>query len=99
MGKLEITHSNCLCRIVDVKLTDCHRLETIRKQCGTSSLELMVRRWTLQWMRRVLLMDEDHLPRQDFFKLPGHIKLIPWPEIRAAAPERALDRQAWRDAV
>eukprot|EP00955_Chlamydomonas_euryale_P034090 349686-Chlamydomonas_euryale.AAC.9 len=35
---------------------------------------------------------------QDFLKLPGHTKLIPWPEIRAAAVERALDRQAWRDA-
>eukprot|EP00955_Chlamydomonas_euryale_P087908 364334-Chlamydomonas_euryale.AAC.8 len=34
-----------------------------------------------------------------FPKLPGHNKLIPWPEIRAAAAERALDRQAWRDAI
>eukprot|EP00955_Chlamydomonas_euryale_P063458 358672-Chlamydomonas_euryale.AAC.5 len=31
--------------------------------------------------------------------VPGHTKLIPWPEIRAAAAERALDRQAWRDAI
>eukprot|EP00955_Chlamydomonas_euryale_P034587 349836-Chlamydomonas_euryale.AAC.5 len=31
--------------------------------------------------------------------LPGHTKLIPWPEIRAAAAERAFDRQAWRDAI
>eukprot|EP00955_Chlamydomonas_euryale_P082622 363749-Chlamydomonas_euryale.AAC.7 len=29
---------------------------------------------------------------RDFLKLPGHTKLIPWPEIRAAAAERALDR-------
>eukprot|EP00955_Chlamydomonas_euryale_P094646 364874-Chlamydomonas_euryale.AAC.4 len=36
---------------------------------------------------------------RDFLKLPGHTKLIPWPDIRAAAAERALDRQAWRDAV
>eukprot|EP00955_Chlamydomonas_euryale_P079197 363265-Chlamydomonas_euryale.AAC.7 len=36
---------------------------------------------------------------RDFLKLPGHTKLIPWPEIRAAAAERALERQAWRDAV
>eukprot|EP00955_Chlamydomonas_euryale_P023635 249543-Chlamydomonas_euryale.AAC.1 len=34
-----------------------------------------------------------------FLKLPGHTKLIPWSEIRAAAAERALDRQAWRDAI
>eukprot|EP00955_Chlamydomonas_euryale_P068536 360147-Chlamydomonas_euryale.AAC.6 len=36
---------------------------------------------------------------RDFLKLPGHSKLIPWPEIRAAAAERALDRQAWRDVI
>eukprot|EP00955_Chlamydomonas_euryale_P015396 164950-Chlamydomonas_euryale.AAC.1 len=36
---------------------------------------------------------------RDFLKLPGHTKLIPWPEIRAAAAERALDRHAWRDAI
>eukprot|EP00955_Chlamydomonas_euryale_P071706 361176-Chlamydomonas_euryale.AAC.1 len=36
---------------------------------------------------------------RDFLKLPGHIKLIPWPEIRAEAVERALDRQAWREAT
>eukprot|EP00955_Chlamydomonas_euryale_P065719 359325-Chlamydomonas_euryale.AAC.2 len=35
----------------------------------------------------------------DCLKLPGHTKLIPWPEIRAVAAERALDRQAWRDAI
>eukprot|EP00955_Chlamydomonas_euryale_P118055 366516-Chlamydomonas_euryale.AAC.7 len=35
----------------------------------------------------------------DFLKLPGYTKLIPWPEIRAAAAERALGRQAWRDAI
>eukprot|EP00955_Chlamydomonas_euryale_P067950 359979-Chlamydomonas_euryale.AAC.2 len=35
----------------------------------------------------------------DFLKSPGHTKLIPWPETRAAAAERALDRQAWRDAI
>eukprot|EP00955_Chlamydomonas_euryale_P078169 363096-Chlamydomonas_euryale.AAC.11 len=35
----------------------------------------------------------------DFLKLPGHGKLIPWPEIRAAAAEHALDRQAWRDTI
>eukprot|EP00955_Chlamydomonas_euryale_P012771 137896-Chlamydomonas_euryale.AAC.7 len=36
---------------------------------------------------------------QDLLKLPGHTKSIPWPGIRAAAAERALDRQAWRDTV
>eukprot|EP00955_Chlamydomonas_euryale_P038717 351168-Chlamydomonas_euryale.AAC.4 len=34
-----------------------------------------------------------------FLKLPGHTNLIPWPEIQAAAAERALDRQAWRDTI
>eukprot|EP00955_Chlamydomonas_euryale_P039225 351330-Chlamydomonas_euryale.AAC.2 len=34
-----------------------------------------------------------------FVKLPGHTKLISWPEIRTAAAERALYRQAWRDAI
>eukprot|EP00955_Chlamydomonas_euryale_P051590 354903-Chlamydomonas_euryale.AAC.12 len=34
-----------------------------------------------------------------FLKLPGHTKLIPWPGIREAAAERALDRQAWRNAM
>eukprot|EP00955_Chlamydomonas_euryale_P096563 365020-Chlamydomonas_euryale.AAC.1 len=73
----------------------------------------VLRRRTLQWMGHVLLMDEDRLPRQgcheegsgggtnfrDFQKLPSHTKLIPRSRIRAAAAERALDRQAWRDAV
>eukprot|EP00955_Chlamydomonas_euryale_P115163 366332-Chlamydomonas_euryale.AAC.10 len=36
---------------------------------------------------------------RDFLNLPGHIKLISWPEIRAAAAGCALDRQAWRDAI
>eukprot|EP00955_Chlamydomonas_euryale_P088588 364395-Chlamydomonas_euryale.AAC.2 len=31
-------------------------------------------------------------------QLPGHNELIPWPEVRAAATEGALDRQAWQDA-
>eukprot|EP00955_Chlamydomonas_euryale_P082633 363751-Chlamydomonas_euryale.AAC.1 len=35
----------------------------------------------------------------EFLKLPGHTKLIPWPEIQAAEVEHALDRQAWRDAI
>eukprot|EP00955_Chlamydomonas_euryale_P000634 7176-Chlamydomonas_euryale.AAC.2 len=35
----------------------------------------------------------------DFLKMPGHTELIPWPEVRAAAAERALDRQAWQDAL
>eukprot|EP00955_Chlamydomonas_euryale_P077575 362971-Chlamydomonas_euryale.AAC.2 len=35
----------------------------------------------------------------DFLKLRGHTKLIPWREIQAAEAERALDRQAWRDAT
>eukprot|EP00955_Chlamydomonas_euryale_P009222 98835-Chlamydomonas_euryale.AAC.1 len=64
MGRLEATHSNCLRRFVGVKLTYRHRLATIREQCCTSSLELMVRRLILQWMRHVLRMDEDRLPRQ-----------------------------------
>eukprot|EP00955_Chlamydomonas_euryale_P115281 366338-Chlamydomonas_euryale.AAC.17 len=36
---------------------------------------------------------------RDFLKLPYHTKSIPWPEIPAAAALRALDRQAWRDAI
>eukprot|EP00955_Chlamydomonas_euryale_P064293 358929-Chlamydomonas_euryale.AAC.4 len=66
MGRLEITHSNRLRRIVGVKLTDRHRLETIREKCGMSSLELMVRRRTLQWTGHVLRMDEHCLPHQVF---------------------------------
>eukprot|EP00955_Chlamydomonas_euryale_P012760 137882-Chlamydomonas_euryale.AAC.3 len=58
MGRLEVTHSSCLSRIVGMKLTDRHRLETICEQCGTSSLELMVHKQTLQRMGRVLRMDE-----------------------------------------
>eukprot|EP00955_Chlamydomonas_euryale_P079345 363288-Chlamydomonas_euryale.AAC.10 len=34
MGRLEVTHCHCLRRIVGVKLTDCHRLETVHEQCG-----------------------------------------------------------------
>eukprot|EP00955_Chlamydomonas_euryale_P050410 354548-Chlamydomonas_euryale.AAC.12 len=36
---------------------------------------------------------------RDFLKLPGHTTLAPWPEIRAVAAKRALDRQAWRDPI
>eukprot|EP00955_Chlamydomonas_euryale_P041747 352101-Chlamydomonas_euryale.AAC.2 len=153
IGRPEVTYSNCLRRIVGVKLTDRNRLDIIREQCGMSSLELMFRRRALRWMGHGLQVDEGCLPRQvfncllarsvaedgrveqlklrqghrnikdfsgvyssairlcheegsdgsttfpDFLKLPGHNKLIPWPEIRAAAAERALDRQAWRDAI
>eukprot|EP00955_Chlamydomonas_euryale_P100161 365263-Chlamydomonas_euryale.AAC.24 len=66
MGRLEVTRCNCLRCIVGVKLTDRHRLETICEQCGTSSLELMVRRRSLQWMVHVLQLDEDRLLRQVF---------------------------------
>eukprot|EP00955_Chlamydomonas_euryale_P007242 76556-Chlamydomonas_euryale.AAC.3 len=132
---------------------DCNRLETEHEQCGSSSLELMVHKRTLQWRGHVWRMDEDRLPRQvfdcslarsvtgdgraeqmklnlghrilktfsgmyssairgcheessgggttfrDFLKLPGHTKLIPRPEVRAAAAEGALGRQAWRDTI
>eukprot|EP00955_Chlamydomonas_euryale_P078889 363218-Chlamydomonas_euryale.AAC.3 len=42
MGGLEVTHSDSVRRIVGVKLTDQHRLETTHKECGTTSLESMV---------------------------------------------------------
>eukprot|EP00955_Chlamydomonas_euryale_P090443 364542-Chlamydomonas_euryale.AAC.16 len=66
MGRLQATHSGFfrLCRVGSVKLTDRHRLEAIRERCGTSSLELMVRRRTLQWMGHVLRKDDGCLPRQ-----------------------------------
>eukprot|EP00955_Chlamydomonas_euryale_P007131 75605-Chlamydomonas_euryale.AAC.1 len=81
----------------------------------------MVRGRTLQWMGRVLRMDEDRLPRRvtemfkiclgctlyssaiggcheegsgggnpfpDLVKLPGHTKLVSWPEIQAAAANK-----------
>eukprot|EP00955_Chlamydomonas_euryale_P074017 361917-Chlamydomonas_euryale.AAC.8 len=50
----------CICMCIH------HRLETIHEQCGTPSLELMIRRRTLQWMGRVLRMDVNRLPRQVF---------------------------------
>eukprot|EP00955_Chlamydomonas_euryale_P039564 351457-Chlamydomonas_euryale.AAC.4 len=56
----------CLRRIVSVKLTDRFRLETVREQCGTCSLELLVRRRTLQWMEHISRRDGDHLPQQVF---------------------------------
>eukprot|EP00955_Chlamydomonas_euryale_P027700 292365-Chlamydomonas_euryale.AAC.1 len=67
MGRLEVTHSNCLRRIVGVKLKGRHRLETTREQCGMSSLELMVCRRTLLWMGHILRMDEDRLQQQLFY--------------------------------
>eukprot|EP00955_Chlamydomonas_euryale_P050959 354720-Chlamydomonas_euryale.AAC.1 len=66
MGKLQGTHSNCLCRIVGVKLMDRHRLETtICEQMWHVIAGVMVCRRTLQWMGHVLRMDE-RLPRQVF---------------------------------
>eukprot|EP00955_Chlamydomonas_euryale_P089694 364487-Chlamydomonas_euryale.AAC.19 len=52
-----------------------------------------------------LRMDEGRLPRRprwwqhcwDFPKLTGYTKLIPWPEIRAAVAEYAV--QAWHYAI
>eukprot|EP00955_Chlamydomonas_euryale_P089884 364497-Chlamydomonas_euryale.AAC.3 len=37
--RLEVTHSICLRRIVSMKLTDSHRLETKPEQCGMSPWE------------------------------------------------------------
>eukprot|EP00955_Chlamydomonas_euryale_P080265 363402-Chlamydomonas_euryale.AAC.6 len=59
MGRLEVTHYNRLRSIAGVKLKECHRLENIHEQCGTSSLELMVCKWVpfsgwgtyCEWMR------------------------------------------------
>eukprot|EP00955_Chlamydomonas_euryale_P067153 359761-Chlamydomonas_euryale.AAC.2 len=48
MGRLEVTQPHCLRRIVSVKPTGRHRLDIVRERCGTSSLEWMVRRRTLQ---------------------------------------------------
>eukprot|EP00955_Chlamydomonas_euryale_P082035 363664-Chlamydomonas_euryale.AAC.2 len=36
---------------------------------------------------------------RDFLNFTGRADFIPPPEIRAEAGERALDRQAWRDAL
>eukprot|EP00955_Chlamydomonas_euryale_P066885 359677-Chlamydomonas_euryale.AAC.1 len=36
---------------------------------------------------------------RSFLKSAGPAEMIPWPEIRAVAAERALDRQTWRDAI
>eukprot|EP00955_Chlamydomonas_euryale_P096753 365029-Chlamydomonas_euryale.AAC.15 len=38
VGRLEVTRSSCPCRTVGMRLTHRHRLETVRGQCGTSSL-------------------------------------------------------------
>eukprot|EP00955_Chlamydomonas_euryale_P086241 364199-Chlamydomonas_euryale.AAC.3 len=57
MGRREVTHANFLHRVVGVKLTACHRVETLREKYGTSSLALMVRKRALQWMGQVLRMD------------------------------------------
>eukprot|EP00955_Chlamydomonas_euryale_P025592 270071-Chlamydomonas_euryale.AAC.4 len=35
----------------------------------------------------------------DFLKLTGRTKLIHWPETRASALDRALDRQAWQGST
>eukprot|EP00955_Chlamydomonas_euryale_P103589 365507-Chlamydomonas_euryale.AAC.6 len=39
MGRLEVAHSNGLRRIIGVKLMGRHRLETLREQCGSSSVD------------------------------------------------------------
>eukprot|EP00955_Chlamydomonas_euryale_P075756 362430-Chlamydomonas_euryale.AAC.15 len=112
IGRLEATDSNCLCRIVSVKLTDRHRLR-ICEERGTGG------RWP-RGTTAVTTGSWEHYKNsemysspirgfheegssggaafQDFRKLTSHAKLIPWPEISAAAAERALDRQALRDA-
>eukprot|EP00955_Chlamydomonas_euryale_P066525 359586-Chlamydomonas_euryale.AAC.2 len=58
------TLGHCLNHIVGVKLTDCHSLEATCEQFGTSLLELMLLKWTRQWMGRALRMDEDRSSRQ-----------------------------------
>eukprot|EP00955_Chlamydomonas_euryale_P092722 364735-Chlamydomonas_euryale.AAC.1 len=65
MGRLQLSHSGNLCRIVGVKLTDRHSLRT-REQHGTSSLESMVRGRTLSRIMHILRMDEDRWPHQLF---------------------------------
>eukprot|EP00955_Chlamydomonas_euryale_P094046 364824-Chlamydomonas_euryale.AAC.11 len=127
--------------IIGAKLKDLHRLETVREQCGRSSLvegsrtvpsvdgELIVNGLGLLAAAdaedgRLEQLKLGPGPRnikeflgctalqirgcheegggttfRDFLNLPEHTKLIPWPEILAAAAERAWDWQAWRDAI
>eukprot|EP00955_Chlamydomonas_euryale_P081062 363518-Chlamydomonas_euryale.AAC.9 len=66
MGRLKVSRSTCLRRIVGMKLTDHHRLETTREQRGTCSLERKICKQILQWMGHVLRMNADRLPRQAF---------------------------------
>eukprot|EP00955_Chlamydomonas_euryale_P068035 359996-Chlamydomonas_euryale.AAC.1 len=130
MGRLEVTHSNCLRRIVGMKLMDRHRLGTTYEQCDT-----VIAGVDSSWTGPSVDGAQDD--RVEQLKLrPGHRNienfsgrhsstirgcheegsdwwqhfsgllqvtwphlLIPWLEIRAAVAERALDRQAWRDAI
>eukprot|EP00955_Chlamydomonas_euryale_P099098 365195-Chlamydomonas_euryale.AAC.5 len=114
----------CPRRTVGMKLTDCHKVKAIREQCGTSSLELMVRTrafigWGMycEWMSIACRGRVTEIMKPfpgmyssafrgcheegsgggttflDFLKLACRTKLIPWPEVRAAAEKHALDRQ------
>eukprot|EP00955_Chlamydomonas_euryale_P023314 246139-Chlamydomonas_euryale.AAC.1 len=96
MGRLEVTHSSCLRRIVGMKLRD-------------TGLRLYVNNVARhRWTRSVV---EDGRVEQLKLR-PGQINIKDFSgmyrsairgchetEIRAVVAERALDRQVWQDAI
>eukprot|EP00955_Chlamydomonas_euryale_P071822 361207-Chlamydomonas_euryale.AAC.1 len=94
MGRLEVTHPT----VSAVKLTDRHRLETIpRLVAEDGQVEQLKLRPYHRNMKDFSGMYSSAIRRcheegygggttfRDLLKMPDHTKLIPWPEIRAAA--------------
>eukprot|EP00955_Chlamydomonas_euryale_P028497 300376-Chlamydomonas_euryale.AAC.1 len=106
MGRWEVIYSNCLCRVVGVKLTNRHRLETVgcgRWPHGTTEIQTGSPDYSGMYGSAIRGCHEERsggdTTFRDCLQMAGRTKLIPWPKIREAAAECALDRHAWRDAI
>ena len=67
MESLERVHSSCLRRILDVSVSDRHRLVDIRKQCNTVSLAEHITAARLRWFGHIMRMEHGRLPHIALF--------------------------------
>jgi hypothetical protein len=66
LTRLEVAHSNCLRRILGVRLSDRHRLTYIRQACDTEPIVSLVAKRSMQWLGHVMRMPASRLPRTTF---------------------------------
>ena len=62
LQQLERVHSSCLRQMLNVRVSDRHRLVDIRAMCGTVSLADYLTAARLRWFGHVMRMDEGRIP-------------------------------------